>query len=238
MSENEVNLVFFLKPDAVIRRYIGARVLKILKKKLPHIRFLTFKEFEPSREFLADYHYVEHKGKFFFNWLLNYTTSAPIILTIINGKEDDVKKIREILGPTMVQKALEKDPLSIRGRFGIYGGINVAHASDAISTAQREFNIWKEYLERELNLKIDEGCAEKNAELIDVYIETYIDYPIIDNERYRELCEIVLADPNQKDKIKQKIVSLLKKETNEKLFKSKSLEVFADIMIGNLFLRK
>ncbi|MHA1590858.1 MAG: nucleoside-diphosphate kinase, partial [Candidatus Njordarchaeales archaeon] len=73
-----VRVVFFLKPDAVLRRYVGARTLKALIDKIGGLKFLSFEEMIVDKEFLAEQHYMEHKGKFFFEWLVDYTSCAPI----------------------------------------------------------------------------------------------------------------------------------------------------------------
>ena len=103
-----VRIVFFLKPDAVIRRYVGARVLKTLINEVSDLKFLSFIEMNPSKDFLADQHYAEHKGKFFFDWLVDYTALGPIYFIMIEASRDMIANIREVLGPTIVQKQSQK----------------------------------------------------------------------------------------------------------------------------------
>lgn len=235
-----VRLVFFLKPDAVIRRYVGARTLKTLITKVKNLKFLTFEEISPAKEFLAEQHYGEHKGKFFFDWLVDFTISAPIYFIMIETYPENISKIREILGPTLVQKAAEEAPGTIRGKYGIYGGVNVAHASDSLESAKRESKIWEEYLREHHGIDVNNANEQAVLEKIESYINSYIDYPIIDNTRYMELSIELSMDPSKKEEIKRKFIELLEKETSED-FRTKRreyLENLADILIRNALLRK
>ncbi|MHA1609219.1 MAG: nucleoside-diphosphate kinase [Candidatus Njordarchaeales archaeon] len=232
-----VRVVFFLKPDAVLRRYVGARTLKALIDKIGGLKFLSFEEMIVDKEFLAEQHYMEHKGKFFFEWLVDYTSCAPIRFILIEASEEKIEQIRKLLGPTLVQKAFKEAPSSIRGKFGIYGGVNVAHASDSLESANRESSIWEKYLERKgIKLQDPEIIINKIKE----YIETYIDYPIIDNERYIELSEFLAQNPEKAGKVKEKFIMLLSKEVDEKTLREKrsTVERFAEILVKNVLLKR
>ncbi len=237
---NEVKMVFFLKPDAVIRRYVGARTLKTLLDKVDGIEFLTFLKIEPEKDFLANQHYVEHKGKFFFDWLVDFTTVAPIYFMMIKATPEKIEETRRILGPTLVQKAAEEAPESIRGRYGIYGGVNVAHASDSEKSAIRESNIWEQYLLNVYGSKLYEKSPENIRKDIERYVSQYIDYPIIDNLRYIELSVRLEKNPSLRTEIKQKFIELLAKETSEDFLRSpnKVVEKLAEILVKNALLRK
>ncbi len=235
-----VKMVFFLKPDAVIRRYVGARTFKTLLERVEGLEFLTFIKLTPEKDFLANQHYVEHKGKFFFNWLVNFTTVAPIYFTIIRTSSDKIEEIRKILGPTLVQKAVIEAPGTIRGRYGIYGGVNVAHASDSKNSAIRESGVWEEYLRRIFGDKIYDKSPIEVRKEIEGYIEQYIDYPIIDNIRYIELSKELESDPSRKEEIREKFINLLLKETSEDLIhdQNKPVEKLAEMLVRNALLRK
>ncbi len=234
----KLKIVFFLKPDAVIRRYVGARVLKTLLEGIESIKLLTFEKILVDKSFLADLHYSEHKGKFFFDWLVDYTAVAPIYFIMIEGNEEHVEKIRTLLGPTIVQKAIVEAPATIRARYGIYGGVNVAHASDSVSSAIRESNIWESYLRDKLGLMI--GETEEVIRRIENYIDSYIDYPIIDNRRYIELSKRLSNHPEEKESIRQKFIELLSKETDQEFLQGhpNKVEEFAEILVRNALLRK
>jgi nucleoside diphosphate kinase len=89
-------------------------------------------------ESLAKLHYAVHKEKPFFPWLVDFISSAPV-LTMIFEADDVIQGVRDALGATFVQKA---SPESLRGKYGIWAGINIAHASDAPETAADEMKLW------------------------------------------------------------------------------------------------
>ncbi len=232
-----VEIVFFLKPDAVIRRYVGARTLKTIINNIEEMELLCFEEIKADKVFLAEQHYVEHKGKFFYEWLVNYVASTPIIFTIIKTKQENVAEIRKLLGPTLPEKAALEAPASIRAMYGIMGGVNVAHASDAIETAMRESRIWKEYLVKHHNLNLDksrEGAWEKLLE----YVDTYIDYPIIDSIRYRELLIQLKEGKMDRPAVEYKIADLLSKETTDSDIKHGYNKILSRVIIDNLMLKR
>ena len=98
---------------------------------------VAFREMKVS-EALAKLHYDVHKEKPFFPWLVDFISSAPVLAMIFEGN-DVIQGVRDALGATFVQKA---DPASLRGKYGIWAGINIAHASDAPETADNEIKLW------------------------------------------------------------------------------------------------
>jgi len=237
---DKVKMVFFLKPDAVIRRYVGARTLKTLLERVEGIDFLTFIKLNPGREFLANQHYVEHKGKFFFDWLVSFTTISPIYFMMISTTPEKIEEIRRILGPTLVQKAAIEAPGSIRGKYGIYGGVNVAHASDSKESAIRESKIWEDYIKKIYGNKIYQKTPIEVRKEIEGYIEEFIDYPIIDNTRYIELSRELEEDSSKRDMMKEKFIHLISKETSEDFIndQNKPVEKLAEILVRNVLLKK
>ncbi len=125
----------FLKPDAVLRRGVGAAILKELLMSKDY-KILSFEEIEVS-ENLAKKHYEEHKERHFFPWLIRAVRASPVLAMIIEG---DIQAFRDYLGNTFVQKA---DMNSVRGKYGIWGGVNSVHASDGVETGLRELELWK-----------------------------------------------------------------------------------------------
>lgn len=148
-----------IKPDGTARRRVSALVLKALLDR--GYKLVAFKEMKVS-ESLAQLHYAVHKEKPFFPWLVDFISSAPVLCMIF---EDDnvIQGVRDALGATFVQKAA---PESLRGKYGIWAGINIAHASDAPETASTEIELWT----KEGGLK-ESPDAEKQAR---VYIQKYI----------------------------------------------------------------
>lgn len=140
-----------IKPDGTARRRVSALVLKALLDR--GYRLVAFQEMKVP-ESLAKMHYAIHKEKPFFPWLVDFISSAPV-LTMIFEADDVIQGVRDALGATFVQKA---SPDSLRGKYGIWAGINIAHASDAPETATDEIELWT----TESNLK-ESSDAEKVA---------------------------------------------------------------------------
>lgn len=96
-------------------------------------------------------HYAEHAGKFFFDGLVSYLQSGPIVATVLEGP-DAIPIVRSMVGSTRPHEAA---PGTIRGDFAVAGLRNLIHASDAPETAAREIGQWfhsDEILEYERNL--------------------------------------------------------------------------------------
>jgi len=132
--ELEQSLVL-IKPDSAIRRRVGALVIDALLAKGYKVE--AFREMKVPVP-LAKKHYAVHKDKPFFGWLVDFITSARVLAMVFEG-DNVIQGIRDALGATFVQKAT---PDSLRGRYGIWAGINVAHASDAPDTAAAEIALW------------------------------------------------------------------------------------------------
>jgi nucleoside-diphosphate kinase len=87
---------------------------------------------------LAEHHYAEHKGKPFYNGLIEYITSAPVMAMVWEGP-DAVAAIRQTMGST---KPTEAAPGSLRHDFALQIGRNLTHASDKPETGEREVKLW------------------------------------------------------------------------------------------------
>ncbi len=131
MTERTLVLV---KPDAVQRQLAGRimaryeeRGLKIVGLKLVHI----------DRE-LAERHYAVHKGKPFFEGLVAFITSGPLVALVLEGP-DAISLVRTMNGAT---KPAEAAPGTIRGDLAVEMGQNLVHASDSLDSAATELAIW------------------------------------------------------------------------------------------------
>jgi nucleoside-diphosphate kinase len=124
-----------IKPDGAVRRRVGALVVKALLDRGYDLR--AFKEMKVSRS-LAEMHYAVHREKPFFPWLVDFITSGRVLVMIFEA-EGVIQGVRDALGATFVQKA---SPDSLRGKYGIWAGVNIAHASDAPETAAQEIALW------------------------------------------------------------------------------------------------
>jgi nucleoside-diphosphate kinase len=123
-----------IKPDAVQRGLIGEIVSRFEKKGL-HITGMKFMMM--SRK-TAETHYGEHKGKPFYDPLIEYITSGPVLAMVWEG-EGAVSICRNIMGKTNPKEAA---PGTIRGDYGIQTGRNIIHGSDSTESAEREIPIF------------------------------------------------------------------------------------------------
>jgi nucleoside-diphosphate kinase len=123
-----------VKPDAVQRGLIGRIINRFEQKgfKLAGLKFM-----QVSQE-LAQEHYGEHRGKPFYNGLVSFITSGPIVAMVWEG-ENVVASARTMMGATNPKDAL---PGTIRGDFSTDIGRNVVHGSDSVENAQREIGIF------------------------------------------------------------------------------------------------
>ena len=123
-----------LKPDSVQRNLSGELINRIEKIgfKIIGLKLMILDQTK------AHEHYKEHKTKPFFNDLVSFITSGPIIAIAFQGP-DCVQKIRNIMGNTNPSDAA---PGTIRGDFGISLSMNLIHGSDSTESAERELQIF------------------------------------------------------------------------------------------------
>ena len=126
--------LFIVKPDAVERRLVGkilahaeARDFRIVEARLARI----------TRE-EAETFYAEHAAKPFFNDLVAYMTSGPVVLSCLE-REGAVATLREVVGATDPAQAA---PGTIRKLYGESKQMNAVHASDSLASADRELKIF------------------------------------------------------------------------------------------------
>jgi nucleoside-diphosphate kinase len=133
VSTTERTLVL-VKPDGV-RRGLAGEVLRRVEAKGYRLVALDLRT--ATRD-LLEAHYAEHVGKPFYEGLLNYITSGPVVAFVLEGS-NAVVAVRKTIGVT---KSFEAEPGSIRGDFALEVGRNLVHASDGVETAQREVALW------------------------------------------------------------------------------------------------
>jgi len=124
------------KADAVARGLVG-EILARFERRGFTIAALKLLMVDRAR---AKTHYAEHEGKPFFNGLVDYIISAPIVALVVEGN-DAIEGCRTTIGATNPIKAA---PGSIRGDFGQTIGRNLVHGSDSPESAKREIAIWFE----------------------------------------------------------------------------------------------
>lgn len=123
-----------VKPDAVQRGLIG-EVIKRLENR--GLRLIAGKFIQVSRE-LAEEHYGIHTGKPFYENLLEYITSAPVMAMAWDGP-NAVAAVRQTMGAT---RPTEAAPGSIRHDFSLEIGRNLTHASDTPENGEKEVALW------------------------------------------------------------------------------------------------
>ncbi|AKG42932.1 nucleoside-diphosphate kinase [Streptomyces xiamenensis] len=124
-----------LKPDAVRRGLIGEIVGRIEKKAGWTITALELRTLDRAT---LETHYAEHKGRPFYEPLLEFMTSGPSVALTVEG-ERVIEGLRTLSGPT---DPITATPGSIRGDFGTIVRENLIHASDSEESAERELKIF------------------------------------------------------------------------------------------------
>ena len=116
--------LIIIKPDAV-QRGLSGEILRRFEQR--GLRIIGMKFMQVSRE-LAEKHYAIHKGKPFYEGLVNYITSSPVVVMALEGT-NAVEAARKTIGST---KPYEAEAGSIRGDLGLEVGRNLVHGSDSV----------------------------------------------------------------------------------------------------------
>ena len=125
-----------IKPDGVQRGLISEIIGRFEKKGF---KLVGLKQLIPSKE-LAQKHYGVHKDRPFFDNLVDFISSGPVVAMVWEG-EGVILNARKLIGAT---KPLEAEPGTIRGDLAIDIGRNIIHGSDGFETAAFEINLWFE----------------------------------------------------------------------------------------------
>ena len=123
-----------LKPDAVQRGLVGEIVRRFERRGL---KLIALKMIRVTRS-LAETYYAEHKGKPFFEPLMSYITSGPVVAMVLEG-DSAVSIVRKMMGKT---NSAEAEPGTIRGDLALTIGRNVIHGSDSPESANREIPLF------------------------------------------------------------------------------------------------
>jgi nucleoside-diphosphate kinase len=126
--------LILVKPDAFARNLTGEIIARFERKglRIAALRYMTL-----DRQ-TAEQHYAEHQGKPFFEELVSFITSGPLVAAVMEGN-DAVKAARQVIGAT---HPLDAAPGSIRGDFAIELGQNMVHGSDSWESADREAKLF------------------------------------------------------------------------------------------------
>lgn len=123
-----------IKPDGVQRGLIGTIIKRVEQRGL---RMMGMKFMRVSRS-LAETHYSIHEGKPFYDKLIDYITSEPVVAIAWQGNKA-VEVVRQILGATDPTAA---SPGTVRADYGIDIGRNLTHGSDTVENGQVEVSLW------------------------------------------------------------------------------------------------
>jgi nucleoside-diphosphate kinase len=123
-----------VKPDGVQRGLIGEVISRLERRGLR----LTAAKFVQVGRPIAEEHYAVHKGKPFYEPLIDYITSAPVMAMVWDGP-NAIRAVRQSFGAT---RPLEAEAGSLRHDFALEVGRNLVHASDSPETSQVEIDLW------------------------------------------------------------------------------------------------
>ena len=123
-----------VKPDGVQRGLVGEIISRLERRGL---RLVAAKFMVVSQD-LAETHYAIHEGKPFYEGLIQYITSAPVMAMVWEGP-NAVAAVRQTMGAT---RPTEAAPGSVRHDFGLEVGRNLTHASDSPENGEKEVKLW------------------------------------------------------------------------------------------------
>ena len=131
MSERTLVLI---KPDGVSRGLVGEVISRIERKGLT----LAALELRNVERGVAEQHYAEHASKPFFESLLEFITSGPLVAAVVEG-DNAIAAFRQLAGATNPVQAATG---SIRGDYAVEVQYNIVHGSDSPESAKREIDLW------------------------------------------------------------------------------------------------
>jgi nucleoside-diphosphate kinase len=131
---NSQRTLVLIKPDGVQRGLVGEIISRLEKRGLMLIA-MNYRQVD--KEF-AEKHYGAHVGKPFYNGLIKYITSAPLVAMVWEGTEA-IKAVRQTVGST---NPLDAAPGTIRHDLALLTSRNLIHASDSTETAEKEIAFW------------------------------------------------------------------------------------------------
>ena len=134
MNYTEERTFVAVKPDGVKRGLTGEIIRRFEAKGL---KVVALKMLNVTTE-MAEQHYAEHKGKSFYDRLIRYIQSGPVVAMVLEGY-NAVAAARHLMGKTNPNEA---DVGTIRADFAQVMEYNVVHGSDSIESAEREISIY------------------------------------------------------------------------------------------------
>lgn len=133
-ESNVQRTLVVLKPDALQRGIAGEIIARFERRGL---RLVALRLLKVERA-MAEKHYAVHKGKFFYDDLVNVISASPVVAFVLEGP-NAIAVVRMMVGATRPHEAA---PGTIRGDYALVGLRNLVHASDAPETADSEIKLW------------------------------------------------------------------------------------------------
>jgi nucleoside diphosphate kinase len=134
--------LLIFKPDATYRLAARAGLWSWLATERDW-KIESLDWFQPPVS-LIESHYDFLQGRPFFPWLVDFMTALPLIVGRVTASADALKQMRYDLGETRIAQSR---PNSLRERFGIFGGLNCLHLSDAPETGAAEVEKWSKVVQ-------------------------------------------------------------------------------------------
>lgn len=148
--------LLIFKPDSAYRLAARAGIWGWLASERDW-KIESLEWFQPPAS-LIESHYDFLQGRPFFPWLVDFMTALPVIVGRVTAADQALGLMRYDLGETQIAKSR---PGSLRERYGIYGGLNCLHLSDAPETGAAEVKRWSKFVQLDqLKVKLDDS-AEK-----------------------------------------------------------------------------
>jgi nucleoside diphosphate kinase len=146
--------LLIFKPDAAYRLAARAGIWGWLSSEREW-KVESLEWFQPPAA-LIEGHYDFLQGRPFFPWLVDFMTALPVIVGRVTAGDESLKRMRYDLGETQIAKSR---PGSLRERFGIFGGLNCLHLSDAPETGAAEVKRWAGFVQLEkVNVRLEESA--------------------------------------------------------------------------------
>ena len=134
--------LLIFKPDAAYRLAARAGIWRWLSTEREW-KVESLEWFQPPAS-LIENHYDFLQGRPFFPWLVDFMTALPVVVGRVTAEADSLKQMRYDLGETQIAKSR---PGSLRERYGIFGGLNCLHLSDAPETGDAEVKRWAQFVQ-------------------------------------------------------------------------------------------
>ncbi|TMD14784.1 MAG: hypothetical protein E6I27_12525 [Chloroflexi bacterium] len=147
------NALLIFKPDSAYRLAARAGIWSWLSSERDW-KIESLEWFQPPAS-LIESHYDFLQGRPFFPWLVDFMTALPVVVGRVSASAEALKQMRHDLGETQIAQSR---PGSLRERYGIFGGLNCLHLSDASETGEAEVKRWSEHVQLDsVKLHLDDS---------------------------------------------------------------------------------